>query len=171
MQKSGTRDNNCVKWKGTFRSDRPKWRDRSKWTTFKLVPNIPVGPNRNGPFHLMCQPKFPEFWVKWKAPLETLVSAVRVERIVEPEGEKGGGLAPSLPPPPKQAWEAHEPGDLGIQWPRDPEIEIWNKTKRSNNPVYRQGTSLVHLTPSKPLKEYFKSNVKYTSITIWHSKF
>ena len=21
----------------------------------KLVPNIPVGPNRNGPFHFMCQ--------------------------------------------------------------------------------------------------------------------
>ena len=34
----------------------------------KLVPNIPVGPNRNGPFHLMNQPKFPEFWVEWKAP-------------------------------------------------------------------------------------------------------
>ena len=25
----------------------------------KLVPNIPVGPNRNHPFHLMYQPKFP----------------------------------------------------------------------------------------------------------------
>ena len=34
----------------------------------KLVPNIPVGPNRNGPFRLMYQPKFPEFWVEWKAP-------------------------------------------------------------------------------------------------------
>ena len=34
----------------------------------KLVPNIPVGPNRNGPFHLMNQPKFPDFWVEWKAP-------------------------------------------------------------------------------------------------------
>ena len=37
----------------------------------KLVPNIPVGPNRNGPFHLMNQPKFPEFWVEWKAPQNT----------------------------------------------------------------------------------------------------
>ena len=27
----------------------------------KVVPNIPFGPNRNGPFHLMYQPKFPEF--------------------------------------------------------------------------------------------------------------
>ena len=35
----------------------------------KLVPNIPVGPNRNGPFHLMYQPKFPECWVEWKAPM------------------------------------------------------------------------------------------------------
>ena len=62
IQKSAT-----VKWKGTFRSDRPKWLDRSKWTTFtKLVPNIPVGPNRNGPFQLTPQPKF---WVEWKAPM------------------------------------------------------------------------------------------------------
>ena len=36
----------------------------------KLVPNIPVRPNRNGPFHLMNQPKFPDFWVEWEAPLE-----------------------------------------------------------------------------------------------------
>ena len=34
----------------------------------KLIPNIPVGPNPNGPFHLMYQPKCPEFWVEWKAP-------------------------------------------------------------------------------------------------------
>ena len=33
----------------------------------KLVLNIQVGPNRNGPFHLMYQPKCPEFWVEWKA--------------------------------------------------------------------------------------------------------
>ena len=40
----------------------------------KLVPNslnIPVRPNRNGTFHLMNQPKFPEFWVEWKALLKT----------------------------------------------------------------------------------------------------
>ena len=34
----------------------------------KLIPNIPVGLNRNGPFHLMNQANFPEFWVEWKAP-------------------------------------------------------------------------------------------------------
>ena len=33
-----------------------------------LVPNISVGPNRNGPFHLMYQSQFPEFWIEWKAP-------------------------------------------------------------------------------------------------------
>ena len=67
IQKKRYWDNNFVKWKGTFRSDLPKWPDRSKLTTFK-VPNIPVGPNRNGPFHLMYQPKFQEFWVEQKAP-------------------------------------------------------------------------------------------------------
>ena len=34
----------------------------------KLVANILVGPNRSGPFHLMYQPKFPEFWDEWRAP-------------------------------------------------------------------------------------------------------
>ena len=34
IQKSGTEDNNFVKWKGTFWSDRPKCPDRSKWTIF-----------------------------------------------------------------------------------------------------------------------------------------
>ena len=38
IQNSGTGDNNFVKWKRTFRSDRPKWPDRSKWTTFKAGP-------------------------------------------------------------------------------------------------------------------------------------
>ena len=35
IQKSGSRDNSFVKWKGTFRSVGPKWPGRSKWTTFK----------------------------------------------------------------------------------------------------------------------------------------
>ena len=35
IQKSGIGDNNFVKWKGKFRSNRPKWPDRSKRTTFK----------------------------------------------------------------------------------------------------------------------------------------
>ena len=34
-QKIDTGDNNFVEWKGTFRSDRPKWPDWSKWTTLK----------------------------------------------------------------------------------------------------------------------------------------
>ena len=40
IQKSGSGDNIFVKWKGTFRSDRPKWPDRSKTTThtFKAGP-------------------------------------------------------------------------------------------------------------------------------------
>ena len=53
MQKSGTGVNNFVKWKGTFRSDRPKWADRQSGPPSNLVPNIAVGPNRNGPFHLI----------------------------------------------------------------------------------------------------------------------
>ena len=41
IQKSGTGDNNFVKWKA-FRSDRPKWVDWSKWTTFKGGPKYSV---------------------------------------------------------------------------------------------------------------------------------
>ena len=38
IEKSGAGDNNFGKWKGTFRSDRPKWPDRSQWTTFRAGP-------------------------------------------------------------------------------------------------------------------------------------
>ena len=48
----------------------------------KLVPNIPVGPNRNGPFHLMYQPKLPEFWVEWKAPFDRSGHFSRSDRNV-----------------------------------------------------------------------------------------
>ena len=34
----------------------------------KLVPNIPGGPNPNGLFHMMYQPKFPKFGVECKVP-------------------------------------------------------------------------------------------------------
>ena len=51
-QRSGTVDNNFVKWKGTFRYDRQKWPGLSQWRLpSKVVPSIAVGPNRNGPFH------------------------------------------------------------------------------------------------------------------------
>ena len=42
----------------------------------KLVTNIPIRPNRNGPFHLIYQPKFPKFWVEWKAPFEYRIFSV-----------------------------------------------------------------------------------------------
>ena len=63
IQKSVTGDNNFVKWKGTFRSDRPKRPDRSK-----VVSNIPVGPNRNGPFHLISNRNFRNFGLNGKRP-------------------------------------------------------------------------------------------------------
>ena len=58
IQESGSGNNNFVKWKGTFRSERPT--DRNDQTgqsgsPSKLVPNISAGPNRSGPFHLMYQ--------------------------------------------------------------------------------------------------------------------
>ena len=40
------------------------------------VLNIPVRPNWNGPFHLMNQPKFLEFWVERKAPKDSSLSRI-----------------------------------------------------------------------------------------------
>ena len=40
------------------------------------VLNIPVRPNWNGPFHLMNQLKFLEFWVEWKAPKDSSLSRI-----------------------------------------------------------------------------------------------
>ena len=52
IEKSGTGDNNSGKWKGTVRSDRPKWPDRSQWTTFKAGPEYSgrTKPKWSGPF-------------------------------------------------------------------------------------------------------------------------
>ena len=52
IEKSGTGDNNFGKWKGTFRSDRPKWPDRSQWTTFQAGPEYSgrTKPKRCVPF-------------------------------------------------------------------------------------------------------------------------
>ena len=62
-------------------------RDISVWQTKMTRPvkvdhlqssvlNIPVRPNWNGPFHLMNQPKFLEFWVEWKAPKNSSLSRI-----------------------------------------------------------------------------------------------
>ena len=59
-QKIDTGDNNFVEWKGTFRSDRPKWPDWSKWTTLK------AGSENCG----QTKPKLSEFWLEWKASQE-----------------------------------------------------------------------------------------------------
>ena len=54
IQKSGAGVNNFVKWKGRFPSDRPEMtRHGQTGSPSKLVSNISVGPNRNGPFHLI----------------------------------------------------------------------------------------------------------------------
>ena len=55
---------NLSNGKGIFGSTGPTGQGEPPW---KLVFNIPVGPDRNGLFHLMYQPKLPEFWVEWKA--------------------------------------------------------------------------------------------------------
>ena len=56
IQKSVSGDNNFVKWKGTFWSDLPPpLNDQTGQSgpPSKLVPNIPVWPNRTGPCRLI----------------------------------------------------------------------------------------------------------------------
>ena len=50
--KCGTGGNNFDKWKETFQSNRPKWPERSKWTTFKAGPEYSgrTKPKRSVPF-------------------------------------------------------------------------------------------------------------------------
>ena len=47
--------------KGPFGKTDRKDQTGQRGPPSKLVPNIPVGPNRNSLFHIMYQPKFPEF--------------------------------------------------------------------------------------------------------------
>ena len=61
IQKSGTGDNNFVKWKGKIRPTDRKDQTCQSGPPSKLVPNIVVGRNRNSPLHVMYQLKFPEF--------------------------------------------------------------------------------------------------------------
>ena len=64
MQKSGTRDNNSVKWNGTFRSDR-------KWTTFKGVPQYSgrTEPKRSVPIWFLTE--ISGILGEWKASLDS----------------------------------------------------------------------------------------------------
>ena len=72
IQKSSSVDNNYVKWKGTFHSDRPpeilmtgkvkfdyfqRWSQILRWDWTKT-----------GPSYLPFLIKFPEFWAEWKVP-------------------------------------------------------------------------------------------------------
>ena len=58
-QPNGTGDNNFVK-----RLERRKRPDRSS----KVFPNIPIGPNRNGPFHLISNRNLRNFGLNGNRP-------------------------------------------------------------------------------------------------------
>ena len=66
IQKSGTGNNNFVKWKGTFRSDRPKWPDQSLWTTFKAGPEYSgqTKPKLSVPFDVLTKVSGILGWMK-----------------------------------------------------------------------------------------------------------
>ena len=75
IQRSRTEDNNLSNGKGHFSpTDRNDRTFQSRPTTFKDVPNILVGPNWNGPFHLISNRSFRNFGLNWKRPLSTPIS-------------------------------------------------------------------------------------------------
>ena len=59
----------CQMEKGHFsptdRNDQTGQSGLRRWSQIYIL----VGPNRNGPFHLISNRKFPEFWAEWKAPV------------------------------------------------------------------------------------------------------
>ena len=99
IQKSGTGNNDFVKWKGTFRSDRPKWPDRSKWTTFKADPEYS---GRTKP--------------KWSVPFDV---ATEITGIL-------GWMESALGELPERIWAhltfAKTSGYTGIKWPIDQQL-------------------------------------------------
>ena len=66
IQKSGTRYNNLANGKEPSRTDQIG-------PYLKVVQNIPIGPNRNDPFHLISNRSFCNFGLnEWKAPKSRL---------------------------------------------------------------------------------------------------
>ena len=61
IQKSGTRYNNLANGKEPSRTDQIR-------PSSKVFPNIPVGPNRNDPFHLFSNRNFLNFGLNGKRP-------------------------------------------------------------------------------------------------------
>ena len=59
----------CQMEKGHFsptdRNDQTGQSGLRRWSQIYIL----VGPNRNGPFHLISNRKFPKFWAEWKAPV------------------------------------------------------------------------------------------------------
>ena len=70
LEKSGTGDNNFVKWElAHFGSTDRNKRTGQSGPLSKVVPNIAVGPNRNGPFHLISIRDFRNFGLNGKRPM------------------------------------------------------------------------------------------------------
>ena len=69
MQKSGTEDNNSVKWKGSFQRffDRNERIGQSE-QNLEVVPNVLVRPNRDCPVHLISNRNFRNLGLNGKRP-------------------------------------------------------------------------------------------------------
>ena len=80
LEKSGTGDRILSNGKGHFGpTDRNDQTGQSGQQY--SFPNILVGPNQNGLFHLMYQTKFLEFWFEWKAPFVPVPEVFVLERV------------------------------------------------------------------------------------------
>ena len=66
IQRSFTGHNNFFKWKETGPTDR---NDKPVEVDHRWIPNVPVGPNRNCPFHLISNRDFRDLGLNGKLPL------------------------------------------------------------------------------------------------------
>ena len=80
---------NFAKWKGTFRSHRPKRPVRSRWPPSKLVPIITGGskPKWSVPFDVSTE--ISEFRVEWKVPQIFIIKDQRQRAVAKELGTRG----------------------------------------------------------------------------------
>ena len=67
LPKSGCKEKQLTFSNGRDVSDRPTEMTGQSGPLSKVVLNIPVGRNQNGPLHLISYRKLPEFMAEWKA--------------------------------------------------------------------------------------------------------
>ena len=74
-----------VKWKEHFGPTDRNDQTGQRGPPSKLIRDIPVGLKQDDPFHLMYQPKFPEFWLNGLRPSSRCYSKLSPQTLYRPD--------------------------------------------------------------------------------------